>query len=189
MKSSLKAAERNGRLPSLVRDLSWYALCVPPQKEFAAQEILTRRGIASFCPFESVWRQKSRYTKEKILRHYPVMPRYVFAGFDAEPSWFHIFSIPLITAVVGFNNQPAKIHDMPRFVSHFRNGLKRSDAEKFMRTHREYGVGDVATVMQGALTGRSVVVESIASGHAFFRMEMFGGERMLNLPIGNLEAA
>jgi len=189
MNTSLKVAERNGRLPSLVQELTWYALCVPPQKEFAAQEILTRRGIASFCPFESVWRQKSRYTREKELRHYPVMPRYVFAGFEAEPSWFHIFSIPLIRAVVGFNNEPAKIHDMGKFIGRFRNGLKRAEQEKFMRTHREYQAGDLVTIVEGALSGRSVVVENIARGHAFFRMEMFGAEMVLNLPIGSLEAA
>jgi transcription antitermination factor NusG len=189
MKSSLKPAERNGRLPSLARECTWYALCVPPQKEFAAQEILKRRGIATFCPFESVWRRTSRYTKEKELKHYPVMPRYVFAGFDAEPSWFHVFSIPLIRAVVGFDGQPAKIRDMVKFISGFRNGLKRPEAERFMRTHREYGVGDIATVIDGPLAGRSVVVENIARGHAFFRMEMFGGEMVLNLPVGSLEAA
>lgn len=189
MKKTQKSAACNGHLPSLVQDLAWYALCVPPQKEFAAQEILHRRGLATFCPFESLWRQKSRYTREKELRHYPVMPRYVFAGFAAPPSWFHIFQIPLVMSVVGFNNEPARIQDMLKFVSGFRNGLRRADQEKFMRTHREYAVGDLATIVDGALSGRSVVVENIADGHAYFKMEMFGADMLLNLPIGKLEAA
>ena len=72
---------------------------------------------------------------------------------------------------------------MLRFVSGFRNGLRRADQEKFMRTHREYAVGDLAIIVDGALTGRSVVVENIADGHAYFKMEMFGAD-MLRILLG-----
>ncbi|MBL0374020.1 hypothetical protein JJB09_18525 [Rhizobium sp. KVB221] len=182
-------AERNGRGFELVADLTWYALVVPPQKEFAAQEILKRRGVVTFCPFESLWRKKSRYTKEKVLRHFPVMPRYVFAGFAGDPSWFHVFQTPLILSVVGVQGEPAPIEGMGRLVSLFRNGLRRPDAERHMRTHREYGVGDAAVVVDGPLADRIVRVEEISGGHAFFRMELFGSEHRLSLTLDKLEAA
>lgn len=189
MKTIYSPAVHNGRVAPLVEKLDWYALTVPPQKEFAAQEIMRRRGFTTFCPFESLWRKKSRYTKEKELRHFPVMPRYLFVGFDHEPSWYEIFRIPLIVSVVGLEGEPARLTNMARFVSNFRNGLRRPEAEKHMQTHREYKIGDTALIMRGPLVDRLVKVEEITDGHAFFRLEMFGTERRLSLPVGNLEAA
>ncbi|MDB5525532.1 MAG: hypothetical protein JWM58_3295 [Rhizobium sp.] len=188
-KATYSPAEQNGRGSLLVADLTWYALITPPQKEFAAQEILKRRGIATFCPFESVWRRKSRYTTDKHLRHFPVMPRYVFAGFETEPSWYHIFQTPLVAAVVGLNGCPVPIDGMPKLVSMFRNGLRRPDAERHMKTHREYHVGDAAVVVSGPLSDRIVKVEEISNGHAFFRMEMFGSVHRLSMTLDKLEAA
>lgn len=195
MTSKADKLRRNGRLPSLIADLTWYALKVPPNKEFAAQDILERRNIATFCPFESRWRRKSQYTKEKVLKHFPIMPRYVFAGFDLDEkeheqvSWYHVFQIPLITSVVGVNDAPAKLRTMADFITKFSNGLRRPNEEKLMRSNREYKIGDLAIIAEGALAGRSVVVENIEGKHAYFRMEMFGADMLLNVPIGNLEAA
>lgn len=189
MKSTYSPAAHNGRVGTIVEGLDWYALTVPPQKEFAAQEIMKRRGFTTFCPFESLWRRKSKYTNEKELRHFPLMPRYLFVGFDDHPSWFDVFQIPLIVSVVGLEGVPAKLGNMQRFVSNFRNGLRRPDAERHMKTHREYKVGDTVLVVEGPLADRLVKVEDISHGHAFFKMEMFGTEYRLSLPVGKLEAA
>jgi transcriptional antiterminator NusG len=192
-KFSFKPASRNGRLPALVGELDWYALTVPPQKEFAAQEIIHRRGVATFCPFESMWRQKSRYTREKDLRSYPIMPRYVFVGFERDPnapvSWYHVFQIPLVLSVVGFNGEPKTVSNMADFIARFRNGLKRPSAEAHMRTHREYGVGDLVTFVEGPFSDLKVKVENINNGHAFFTIGMFGAERQMSIPLEKLEAA
>lgn len=189
MKSTYSPAVNNGRVAPLVQSLDWYALTVPPQKEFAAQEIMKRRGFTSFCPFESLWRKRSRYTKEKELRHFPLMPRYLFIGFASEPTWYEIFQIPLIVSVVGLEGKPAKLSNMARFVSNFRNGLRRPDAERHMQTHREYTIGETVLVLDGPLAERMVKVEDISAGHAFFKLEMFGTERRLSLPVGSLAAA
>lgn len=180
---------RHGRLPELVDNLDWYALLVPPQKEFAAQDILARRGIATFCPFESLWRRRSRYTKEKELRNFPIMPRYVFAGFDAPPDWYNLFQLPVIASVVGLHGRPARIAGVPDLIRRFRNGLRRPDHERHMRTHREYAAGDIAVIVDSAMAGRVVHVTGIENGHAFFTVEMFGGEMTLSLPADKLEAA
>lgn len=179
----------NGRLPELVDNLDWYALLVPPQKEFAAQEVLRRFGVASFCPFESAWRQRSRYTREKELRHYPIMPRYVFAGFSSRPDWYLLFTLPIISSVVGIHGQPARVSGLPDLIRRFRNGLRRPEHERHMRTHREYAAGDMAVIVDSAMAGRVVHVTSIENGHAFFTMEMFGAEMRLSLPADKLEAA
>lgn len=180
---------KHGRLPDLVENLDWYALLVPPQKEFAAQDVLKRLGIVSFCPFESLWRHKNKYSKEKELRHFPIMPRYVFAGFSDAPPWYSLFQLPIIASVVGLSGNPATIHGMPDLIRRFRNGLKRPDHEKHMRTHREYAAGDLAVIVDSAMSGRVVHVTSIENGHAFFTLEMFGAQMTLSLPTEKLEAA
>ena len=180
---------KHGRLPELVDNLDWYALLVPPQKEFAAQDVLARIGIASFCPFESFWRRKNRYTKDKELRHFPIMPRYVFAGFDGAADWYGLFQLPIIASVVGLHGRPMRVADMPDLIRRFRNGLRRPDHEKHMRTHREYAAGDLAVIVESAMAGRVVHVTSIENGHAFFTLDMFGGAMTLSLPADKLEAA
>ena len=185
----MKKCLNNGRLPELVSELDWYALLVPPQKEFAAQEILSKRDIATFCPFQSVWRRPSRYSKDKVLKHYPVMPRYLFAGFAGQVDWYRLFQMPLINAVVGVAGEPRCFDNMGAFIRNFRNGLRRPGHDRHMPTHREFGVGDTAVIVDSALAGRHVVVESIDKGHAFFTLEMFGGEMRLSLPTDKLEAA
>jgi hypothetical protein len=101
MKNTYNPATHNGRVGQLAENLNWYGLTGPPQKEFAAQEIMTRRGYTTFCPFESLWRKKSRYTNEKDLRHFPLMPRYLFVGLGSSPSWYYIFRVPLIVWLTG----------------------------------------------------------------------------------------
>jgi transcription antitermination factor NusG len=181
----------HGRLNEIVNDLDWYALLTPPQKEFVAQEILKRQGVVTFVPFESMWRKHSRYARDKVLKHYPMMPRYVFAGFKPEidVAWYDIFNLNIIAGVVGLNGTPKKINGVPDLIARFKNGLKRPDAERHMRTHKEYKVGDTAVIRDPRFLDRVVVVEDIKDGHAFFKIELFNGVRELSLPLDRLEAA
>ncbi|HYF57219.1 MAG TPA: transcription termination/antitermination NusG family protein [Salinarimonas sp.] len=188
----------HGRLPQLVEELQWFALLVPPQKEFAAAEMLHRRGIATFCPYDVVFRHKSAIAKRRGLpkeeRKFPIMPRYVFAGFPGIPPWWHLFNLPHLAGVVGLNGTPLQIGSAERpvmssFIGKFKNGLRRPDAERFMATHREYKAGDLATIVDSAWKGRVVEVEAIENGRAFFTIEVFNSEHRLSLPLDQLEAA
>jgi transcription antitermination factor NusG len=180
-----------GRLGELVKDYDWYALLVPPQKEFVAQEILKRQGVVTFCPFDSMWRFRSRYSKTKELKNYPMMPRYVFAGFKPGrvPPWYDIFALQIVKGVVALNGSPVKIHGVPDLIQRFRNGLKRPEEERYMQTHKEYQVGDMVVIIDPRFQDRLVQVESIEGGMAFFKIELFNGVHRLSLPADMLVAA
>src|SRR5687768_12092164 len=71
--------------------LSWYALLVPPQKEFVAQQILHDRGLSTFVPVERKWRRRNKFAKVKELIEYALAPRYVFVGFRPDETlWFDL---------------------------------------------------------------------------------------------------
>ena len=78
---------------------------------------------------------------------------------------------------------------MDDFIRKFRNGLIRPEVEKHMQTRREYAAGDLATITDGALKDRTVLVEEIAGDLAWFTIEFFNGERRLSLPLDHLAAA
>lgn len=170
---------------------AWYALLVPPQREFTAQEILKRHGVMTFVPFESKWRFSSQYTRNKDLKNFPLMPRYVFAGFPVgqEPPWWHIFNLDVVAGVVGLRGRPLVVHGVGEMIVRFKNGLKRPDAEKHMRSGKEYRAGDEAIILDPRFNERIVVVDEIRDGHAFFKLELFNGIHRIRLPAGSLEAA
>lgn len=186
-----------GRQAELAKDMDWYALLVPPQKEFVAQEILKRQGYLTFVPFEKKWRFRSRYSQGKELRDYPMMPRYVFAAFrpvddDGRaliPRWFDIFNLQIIKGVVGLHGVPKRINGIPALIRTYRNGLRRPDEEKFMRTHKEYAEGDLAIIKDPRFIDRIVTVDKIEDGRAWFKIELFNEQIELSLPADRLEAA
>lgn len=180
-----------GRLGELVKDYDWYALLVPPQKEFVAQEILKRQGVVTFCPFDSMWRFRSRYSKTKELKNYPMMPRYVFAGFKPAktPPWYDVFALQIIKGVVGLHGEPLTVKGVPDLIHRFRNGLKRPEEERYMQTHKEYAPGDMAVIIDPRFQDRIVQVDSIKGGFAYFRIELFNGVHELHLPADMLVAA
>ena len=181
-----------GRLLELVGDLHWYAIRVAPQKEFAAQEILSRKGIATYCPSDRRWRKVSRYVREKELRDYPLVPGYVFVGFVPDvPLWFDLFSIPIILGCVGINGEPRQIGSKPmtKMLRKFRNGLTRPDEEKFMETYKEFKTGQKVRVVKGPFEGVEVPVVDIVGRHARVLIELFGIQKEIEIPANILEPA
>ena len=169
----------------------WYALKVPPQKEFAAREILRKRGLTTFIPVEKKWRRRNKYTKEKVLIQYPIFPRYVFTGFPkAAANWFDVFKIHLIQGVVGINGEPRKLDEagMARMLFKFEDGLARPKEEKWMPTNHEFKVGDVVEVMDGPFEGQKVPVVDIVGSDAKIMISLFGGERVISAPLAILAA-
>jgi transcription antitermination factor NusG len=170
----------------------WYALRVPPQKEFVAAEILRRKGLATFLPVERLWRRKNKYVKEKVLRTYALMPRHVFTGFDKRAvSWFNVFELPAIQGVVGRNGTPLKLDEdgMARIMRLYENGIKAPDEQQWMQTHKEFAIGDTVQIMGGVFDGWKVPVVAIMKSEARVIVELFGMPREIEISTGQLVAA
>lgn len=172
--------------------LQWYALRTPAQKEFVAQEILGRRGITTFLPVERKWRRRNKYTKQKELRSYPLLVRYIFAGFvPGIPLWFNIFNIPTITGCVGLNGEPKELDNAAvcRFIGKYPNGLQRPDEEQYMQTGKEFTIGEHVRISDGPFEGIVVPVVNILGKDAELFVELFGGRHKVRIRMDKLEAA
>lgn len=179
------------RLLESVNALQWYALRVSPQKEFAAQEILTRKGITTYCPSDRRWRKVSRYVRAKELRDFPLVPGYIFAGFrPGTQLWFDLFSINIIIGCVGINGEPRRIpgEAMSRMIRIYRNGLTRPDEEHPMPAH-EFSVGQSVRVVNGPFEGMQVPVVSVSGANARVLMDMFNSTFEVEMPAYILEPA
>lgn len=175
-----------------VSDYHWYALRVPPQKEFVAREILKRKGLSTFLPVERVWRRRNKYTKVKDLRQLPLMPRHVFTGFPKHAtSWFDVFKLPVITGVVGVNGEPKQMDKagMTRIMRLYENALDAPKVQKHMATHQEFAEGDPVQIMGGPFDGMVVPVVALIGAHAKVLISLFGGEKPVDIPIAHLVAA
>ena len=162
---------------------SWFALQVSPQKEIVAQKILRRRGFKTFVPVKVEWRHSSpkakRTRQPKEPFSYPVAPRYVFVGIDRRRSdaW-NVLRLPCVQGVVGgLDGRPLQLvtKEMVRLIRRTATGINAPEAQKFMRTHHEFAVGDIVRVMDGPFEGLSVPVVEITGGLARLGLSLFGG--------------
>ena len=190
----------NNRIPW--SELCWYALQVPPQKEFIAQAILKRKGVDSYVPVRKEWRRRNKYTKTKELRSFPVAPRYVFAGFPRRtPLWFDLFALPVINGVVGIEGKPMRIPyedtskakdggenrpGLARIIRTYPNGIVAPKEQRFMVTHGEFSAGDVVEVIDGPFEGRRVPVIELKDGDAVVGTWMFGAAHEITIPVEKL---
>ena len=176
----------------LIDRLHWYALRTPAQKEFVAQEILTQKGLVTYCPTDKRWRKRNRYTKTKELIGYAMIPRTVFVGFEpGVPLWFDIFLIPCISSVVGINGKPMRLDNkgMSNLITKWANGIQRPKEEKHMETGKEFKAGDVVRIVDGPFDGMTVPVTSIRGSEARVFLELFGVQHEVAISTWALEAA
>lgn len=161
----------------------WFALQVPPQKEFVAQKILRRRGFKTFVPVKVEWRHTSpkakRTRQPKEPFSFPIAPRYVFVGIDRRRSnaW-NVLRLPCIQGVVGgLDGRPLQLvtKEMVRLIRRTATGVNAPEAQKFMRTYHEFEEGQSVRVMEGPLEGFTLPVVSIGGNLATLGLSLFGG--------------
>lgn len=175
--------------------LYWYAIMVRAGCEGSVEALLERRGFLAVVPVRTVWRRVNRYVQRKTKVSFAIAPRYVFIGFDARqfergmPPWGKVFSISMVQSVVGVGETPWRMdgRKVARFLRQYME-TEAPDAEQHMRTHREFGEGDMVQVVQGSLTGFTVRVHRIEGAVAKVLVPLFGkAEQELALPLANLE--
>lgn len=204
--------------------LNWYALIVPPGKEYVAALLLERRwGCRTYVPTETRWRRRNRYCKSKEEFAFAVAPRYVLAGFSGLPRWFDVLTSPAITDVIRLNDNPKRLDRttaifdragncrrltdefLARYMAGTSNGrldvaegrvvtdARAAQAERWMRTHKEFKAGDEVEIVSGPFRDRRVTVLEINGHMARLDLELFGGADgggvSVEVPVMDLEAA
>jgi len=188
-----KRSNRAARTDMMKPDIRWYAVLVRSGKEFIAQKMLRRYGCAVYVPMSRKWRRLNRYKQEKTKIAYAALPGMVFVGYaEGEERWFDIFSN--ITCAYGVLGVAGKLiafngPTLADFVTRNRSTLDVADEEKWMRTHREFKIGDRVQIVAGPLDGHIVDVRDIKGNAAIVLMEFFGGIKQIEISLEKLEKA
>lgn len=168
--------------------MTWYAFRTEPQKEFATQEIVNRRGLRAVVPHEWRFIRSSNARRKARSKIYPYLIGYIFIEFERPPNWYHMFSMRCLKSVVGFGGQPTPIPQdgidrlmklTGQSVPHLRSA----------NTRLAFVTGDTVRVSDGALRGWEGRVEGVSGKHARMIFEMLGALREIDIPIETLEAA
>lgn len=176
----------------MAANLSWYALTVPPQKEWVAEIILRRVGVPCFVPVEfKTPRKRRRFARRTELpqvKRYPMFNRYVFAGFSGIIPLFDLRELRIIQGVVGFDGRPFAIPQLAidRLMQLSGTSVPWRSAPN---PHKSFRVGDKAHVTDGMFTDHVIRIVGLSGEFAQFMGQMFGKHQKLKVPLAFLEAA
>lgn len=161
------------------------------QLKFVTELLLGERGFETFLPVEKVWRRKSKYTRDKRLVAYPLLPGWLFVGWsEDERRWADLFQVPLTHAVVSVDGRPYRMPPavMDRLFNEW-GDRQAPEQERFMRTHHEFKIGDRARIVEGAFEGHIIRVTELRGAAAKAVFWVLGCEREIEIDARSLEVA
>lgn len=171
--------------------LSWFVLFAPAGKEFAAQRVLEKRGIVSYLTLVRRWRRANRYVRQKERFAFPALPGMLFVGFSATPPWFDVFGLSVIHGALGIGDTPHPVSGkaLDAFIDRNRSWFDVEDVQRFMRSRREFAVGDTVTIADGPFEGHVVDVRAIRGARAEILVDLLGGPHLVSVALDKLEKA
>lgn len=169
----------------------WYILRVEPQKEFAAVEIIDKRGAVSFVPVETKF-PRARHRRRAVNKAaepklYPIFPGYVFAGFRGVIPMRQLARLYVVKGVVG-NGRP---YEVPASII---ETLKAQSGKTFRRRstpnpHKSFDVGETVEITGGPFEGHVLPIVGVSGKMAEFFVQFLGKEQKVKVPLSFLEAA
>lgn len=165
----------------------WFVAVVVPGQEKKAVDELTAMDIASLLPVAQFWRRNTRYQKKKTLKSYPLMPGYVFVGVRSLDELSEIWVLDVIRGFICMDGKACQVplFQVERLAARVQSYIP-PDAHRFMRTHKEFGVGDEVEVLEGPLTGRIVRVMEIHGNRARILWDILGKAHNVELTLDTL---
>lgn len=188
-----KNAERIAKVNAMLETMAhWYAVVVPPRKEWITEQILQRLGFSAFIPIEYRYRRVN--WRAKVRRHVPYImtSRYVFVGFASQNvPWRELFSVRdscglLIHRVLSSDGEPIAIPPAT-MRSLFAKSYDEGSRQSAVRLNRSIVSGDRVTIARGPFAGREVVVEGIDKGKVHFVVDLFQRAQWLEMPLDWVE--
>lgn len=179
-----------------VGDLDWYVMRTPPNREFDAEELLSRQGYTIMCP---VRRKKIRSSRTKKAKNrtieLPLMPCYVLMGFKGVPDWQKLFSFSrphqLVTSVCGFNRRakflPQTAHT---WIKEMLTTTSAEINDKGKHSKSVFSKGDNVEILDGPFEGFVVEVQKANGKEAMCLFKLFEGkEQKVKISVDNIQKA
>ena len=172
---------------------NWFALTVVPQKEFMAETILRRLGVAAFVPVEYKWPRASRKRKRSNIelqpRAYPLFgSRYVWAGFSDVLPMHQLHQLHIITGVVSVADKPAQF-PAPAIEYLMQQSGVNIPWRWATNPHKSFKSGDVVEVVQGPFAGHTLPIQKINGNFATVLFDLLGKTQPIDILLDYLEAA
>lgn len=167
--------------------LTWYALSVPPQREFRVQRILCQRGLSAFVPQEWRYRKKSRYCKKAQRKGVAAYPRVVFVGVPDGRGfpWLQLNDIHLVSGYIAcpstLRPQVFLSSDVQQIMSASRTPLFTL-ADEAVYEEPSFEPGEPVEIGDGPLAGIELKVDRVVGMDVFCRFELMGREVEQKLP-------
>jgi len=169
----------------------WYLIQVASGRETLVAELMRHRGHQAIVPVVRCWRLANRYARRKSEREFALMARYLILGFRHDDVFGFddlrriVFTPQVVSDSEGYEQvSRAELLDFVKFLG--TSVWTVDDAQQFMRTGREFSVGDMAEVLSGSLAGWTVRVKRIDGDLAAFDVAMMGRWMEWRLPLAML---
>lgn len=166
-------------------EMDWFILLTSPQKEQTAQLLLRNRGYTTYLPVEHKFRKANKFAKRKI-KTYPAMRGYLFIGFaPGEHTWYDVFQTYHVKGVLAAQEEPYRLvgDQVGVMVRKYADGLQRPSVERYMRTGKEFNVGDTVRIAEGAFEGWKLPVVEIRGGYASMLGNILGSDQTIRVPL------
>lgn len=167
----------------------WFAFRVQSQKEFAAVDILNRRGVSATVPYEVKFLRRHGSKKAKLEKAYPLLVGYVLADLPSETAIGPVMRLShLVKSVVGFNGMPAVLNQsqVERMLSQSGQQIPNRRSPNMRKS---LASGDDAVLNGHGFAAYPVRVEEIKGQKAMVLIEMFGTSRLVAVRLDTLRAA
>ncbi len=171
--------------------MSWYCLVTAPQREIAAVKAL-QPHCQAFAPVEYRHIRTTKLkdgTAKKIVRPFPILPRYVFAQ---SPDWYAIrnlefpgTALKIVANVLASDGTPHRIpqHEVMQMMHLAEHGPPKVEASRGVHP------GDIVNISDGPFAGFKVKVTQATNSHARVLFKFLNGLREIELPVELLRAA
>jgi transcription antitermination factor NusG len=180
-------------MPDVAERAHYYAVRVAPRTEIEVERRLAKRGNATILPIEFKWVRVSGRGRWREKRPYPMLPRYVFAGFEGWDDWYRLLRELAgqgldgqVQGIVAFGGRRDPLPEREvRFLASLPSlppeGLPATNIHKALRS------GGMAEIVDGPFAGQTVRVDSVARRRAKVLLKVLNGMHLVEVPLTALE--
>lgn len=187
-----RRAARLARTKMRDSDVTWYVAFSLSGKEFVAQRLLSEAGIFCHLPLSKAYRHVNKFKADKVRFAYPAIPGCLFIGMErGSENWLELSEMNAIIGVLGVAGEPKPVPGLELLEFVDRNAMRWGvrKEQRYMRSHKEYAVGDAVLIVAGPFAGNVVDVRSIKGDRAKIVLNILGKTQNIDIPLDHLEGA
>jgi transcription antitermination factor NusG len=158
----------------------WYVLYTKSNCERKVSELLTKRGIETYCPLNRVYRQWSDRKKQISI---PLFTSYVFVRVNESDLTFIRSLTTSIVSAVYWLGKPAVIRDAE--IQEIKNFLSKHSEIKLEK--RKVNLNDEVVITRGPFYDQHGIVQTVKNHSVVLSLPSLGYNMIAELDISNIQ--